>query len=341
MENSTKKVESVAKEEVVVTDNAKVDLKPTSPADAIQLKVNANSTLKNLKPLVSIQKLTESGAHIGLNPKKWNPKMGAYIHAKRSNNHVIDILKTIVFLDRAYKVVQEIVQNNGTVMFVGTRGRAVKELIKEEALRTNSLYVTQRWLGGTLTNFNSISKSLKRLNYLEALVQSEDINRYTKKEQIAYNKDAAKLEKFYGGIKTMKQRPDLLILVDPVNDVNAIKEAKKLNIPVIALANTNADPNLIDYVIPVNNYSIKSITLILGVLADAIAELKNEPTKVVGRADSEIVLPETKSSWRNQQNQDGKRLYNPRYINHTRPTRVYKKQEEVKQESTVLYSETK
>lgn len=341
MENSTKKVESVAKEEVVVTDNAKVDLKPTSPADAIQLKVNANSTLKNLKPLVSIQKLTESGAHIGLNPKKWNPKMGAYIHAKRSNNHVIDILKTIVFLDRAYKVVQEIVQNNGTVMFVGTRGRAVKELIKEEALRTNSLYVTQRWLGGTLTNFNSISKSLKRLNYLEALVQSEDINRYTKKEQIAYNKDAAKLEKFYGGIKTMKQRPDLLILVDPVNDVNAIKEAKKLNIPVIALANTNADPNLIDYVIPVNNYSIKSITLILGVLSDAIAELKNEPTKVVGRADSEIVLPETKSSWRNQQNQDGKRLYNPRYINHTRPTRVYKKQEEVKQESTVLYSETK
>lgn len=316
MENSTKKVESVANVEVVTTENAKVEQKPTSPADAIQLKVNANSTIKNLKTLVSIVKLTESGAHIGLNPKKWNPKMASYIHAKRSNNHVIDILKTILFLDRAYKFLQEVAQNGGTVMFVGTRGRVVKELIKAEAERTNSFYVTQRWLGGTLTNFTNISRSLKKFNSNLALLESEEINKYSKKEQIAFNKETAKLEKFYGGIKNMKQRPDVLILVDPVNDVNAIKEARKLNIPVIALANTNADPQLIDYIIPVNNYSVKSITLILGVLADSIAELHGEPTKIVGRPDSEIVLPETKSNWKQNNYDPSKRGYNPKYVNH-------------------------
>lgn len=316
MENSTNKVESTTNEEVIVVDNAKVEQKPTTPADAIQLKVNANSTIKNLKTLVSVAKLTESGAHIGLNPKKWNPKMGSYIHAKRSNNHVIDILKTILFLDRAYKFLQEVVQNGGKLLFVGTRGRAVKELIKTESARTQSYYATQRWLGGTLTNYSTISKSIKKLNELENLIADEEkFSKYTKKEQIELSKQAAKLDKFYGGIKTMKSLPDVVIVIDPVNDINAVKEARKAKIPVIALANTNADPNLIDYIIPVNNYSIKSITLILGVLADAVAELKNEPTKVVNRQDSEIVLPETKSNWK--QNFDpSKRLYNPRFVNH-------------------------
>nr|WP_084277111.1 30S ribosomal protein S2 [Ureaplasma canigenitalium] len=326
MENLTNSVESVTEEkkeelqssgEVVVTANAKQDSRPATPADAIQLKVNANSAIKNLKTLVSIQKLTESGAHIGLNPKKWNPKMASYIHAKRSNNHVIDIVKTILFLDRAYKFIQEVAQNGGTVLLVGTRGRPVKELIKAEATRIQAPYVTQRWLGGTLTNFQNITKSLKKFNSNLALLESEDINKYSKKEQLQIQKDTAKLEKFYGGIKNLKQRPDVIILVDPVNDINAIKEARKLNIPVVSLANTNADPSLIDYIIPVNNNSIRSTTLILGVLIDAIAELRNEPTKVVGKDDSEIILPETKSAMWKQANQDRK-MINPKYLNHKR-----------------------
>lgn len=316
MENLTKKVESeqVAskKEENTTSASAKVEnSKPTTPADAIQLKVNANSTIKNLKALVSIVKLTESGAHIGLNPKKWSPKMAPYIHAKRSNNHVIDILKTIVFLDRAYKFVQEVIKNDGTIMYVGTRGKMIKDLVKNEATRSNSFYVTQRWLGGTLTNFTNISNSLKKFNANLALINSDEINKYSKKEQLEIQKETTKLEKFYGGIKNMRQRPDLLIVVDPINDLNAIKEARKLNIPVISLANTNADPDLIDYIIPVNNHSIKSITLILGVLTDAVAELRNEPTKIVNKSDEEIVLPETRS-WRQNRNNNN----NPRYNNY-------------------------
>ncbi|MCV3754231.1 30S ribosomal protein S2 [Ureaplasma zalophigenitalium] len=343
MENLTNKVESVEQNS---TENAKVEKKPTTPADAIQSKVNANSTIKNLKQLVSVDKLTEAGAHIGLHPRKWNPKMQGYIHVKRSKNHVIDVLKTIVFLDRAYKFLQEIVSNGGKAMFVGTRGKIVKDIVQAEAERTDSFYVTQRWLGGTLTNFNNINNSIRKYNRNLSRIENDDISKYTKKEQLEIQKETDKLAKFYGGIKNMRALPDVIVIVDPVNDINAVREARKLKIPVIALANTNADPTLIDYIIPINNYAIKSIALILGVLADAIAEIRNEPTKVVNRKDEEIILPETRSNNKNRArgmfNRNYVRHYNPR--NNFRPNRNTNEsnssEESVKQ-TTVINAQAK
>lgn len=269
-----------------------------TPADSVQNKANANSILKKMKQLVSASKLIEVGAHIGLNPRKWNPKMSPYIYAKRSNNLVIDVLKSLIYLNKAYSFIQELTKNGGRILIVGTNGKLIKDLIKDEAKRGQCYYITQRWLGGTLTNFKNISKSIKKLNDNIQIQKTGEIDKYTKKEQININKETEKLSKFYGGIRTMRKLPNAIIVLDPDHDKNAVAEARKLNIPVIALANTNADPNLIDYIIPINNHSIRSIALILGVLMDATCEVRNEPVKFVGKSDEEIVLPETQSKRR-------------------------------------------
>ena len=258
-----------------------------------------------MKQLVSASKLVESGAHIGLNPRKWNPKMSPYIYAKRSNNHVIDILKSLIYLNKAYSFIQEITKNSGRILIVGTNGKLIKDLIRDEAKRGQCYYIVQRWLGGTLTNFKNISKSIKKLNDNIQLQKTGEIEKYTKKEQVLINKETEKLSKFYGGIRTMRKLPNAIIVLDPDHDINAVREARKLNIPVIALANTNANPDLIDYIIPINNHSIRSITLILGVLMDAICEVRNEPLKFVGKSNEEIVLPEVQN----------KRRFNNEYSN--------------------------
>lgn len=269
-----------------------------TPADSVQNKANANSILKKMKQLVSASKLIEAGAHIGLNPRKWNPKMSPYIYAKRSNNHVIDVLKSLIYLNKAYSFIQEITKNGGRILIVGTNGKLIKDLIKDEAKRGQCYYITQRWLGGTLTNFKNISKSIKKLNDNIQLQKTGEIDKYTKKEQININKETEKLSKFYGGIRTMRKLPNAIIVLDPDHDANAVSEARKLNIPVIAMANTNANPDIIDYIIPINNHSIRSIALILGVLMDATCEVRNEPVKFVGKSDEEIILPETQSKRR-------------------------------------------
>lgn len=287
-------------ESSVATDANADAVKNTAatPADSVQNKANANSILKKMKQLVSASKLIEVGAHIGLNPRKWNPKMSPYIYAKRSNNLVIDVLKSLIYLNKAYSFIQELTKNGGRILIVGTNGKLIKDLIKDEAKRGQCYYITQRWLGGTLTNFKNISKSIKKLNDNIQLQKTGEIDKYTKKEQININKETEKLSKFYGGIRTMRKLPNAIIVLDPDHDKNAVAEARKLNIPVIALANTNADPNLIDYIIPINNHSIRSIALILGVLMDATCEVRNEPVKFVGKSDEEIVLPETQSKRR-------------------------------------------
>lgn len=269
-----------------------------TPADSVQNKANANSILKKMKQLVSASKLIEAGAHIGLNPRKWNPKMSPYIYAKRSNNHVIDVLKSLIYLNKAYSFIQELTKNGGRILIVGTNGKLIKDLIKDEAKRGQCYYITQRWLGGTLTNFKNISKSIKKLNDNIQLQKTGEIDKYTKKEQININKETEKLSKFYGGIRTMRKLPNAIIVLDPDHDANAVAEARKLNIPVIAMANTNANPDVIDYIIPINNHSIRSIALILGVLMDATCEVRNEPVKFVGKPDEEIILPETQSKRR-------------------------------------------
>lgn len=241
----------------------------------------------------------DAGIQIGLSTKRWNPKMKPFIYKKRINpynknaNYVIDLTKTVVFLNQAYKFLNHVAKNGGSVLFVCTKkNNLVKDLIKEEAKRTQSHFVTQRWLGGTLTNFKTLSNSVRRLNEIVALQKFGEIDKYTKKEQIEILKETERLNKFVGGIRMMNTLPQVLVVIDPVSDQNAIKEAKAMNIPVVALANTNADPTNIDFIIPCNNISIRSLTLIITLLADAIAEARNEPVKFVGKEDSEIVLPE-------------------------------------------------
>lgn len=289
MENQANKKVEAAVENTDVKSNAE---KALTPAEAVQKKADANSTLKKLRPLVSAAKLIEAGAHIGLRPSAWNPKMKQYIYLKRPMNHVIEVLKMLSAINRAFSFIQDITKEGGRILIVGTTGTALKELIKEQAKRGGCYYITQRWLGGTLTNFRVISKSIKKLNDNVVLEKTGEIEKYTKKEQVAILKETEKLNKFYGGIRSMKKLPNALIVTDPVHDKNAVMEAKKLGIPVIAFANTNADPSIIDYVIPMNNASIRSMTLVLSTLIDAIAELKNEPMLVVGKEDKDIILPE-------------------------------------------------
>lgn len=304
---TNQKVESTVEHATVANADAAQKVAVT-PAESVQNKANANSTLKKMKQLVSASKLIEVGAHIGLHPRKWSPKMKPFIYTKRSNNHVIDILKSLVYLNKAYLFLQEITKNGGRALIVGTNGKMLKDVIKDEAKRGQAYYVTQRWLGGTLTNFKNISKSIKKLNDNLQLQKTGEIEKYTKKEQINIRKETEKLMKFYGGIRTMRKLPSVLIVLDPNHDLNAIIEARKLKIPVIALANTNANPELIDYIIPVNNYSIRSIMLIMGVLIDAIAETKDEPVKYVGKSDEEIVLPEINTK-RVFNGENGQRAY--------------------------------
>ncbi|MGL4947791.1 MAG: 30S ribosomal protein S2 [Mycoplasma sp.] len=255
------------------------------------LNVDANST-KSETQLISANKLITVGAHIGLHPSKWNPKMKPYIYTQKQNNHIIDVTKSLIFLRLACDFLQQTSAKGGKVLIVGTRGKLIKDYIKDEAIRSNSFFVTQRWLGGTLTNFKNIRKSIKKMNDNNKAIKDGTINNYTKKEQLMISKETEKLEKFYGGIGNMRTLPSVLLTVDPVNDTNAIMEAKKLGIPVVSLANTNADPKLIDYIVPVNNYSIKSVVLLLNILVDAINLGQGLETKVIGVPENEIVIVE-------------------------------------------------
>ncbi|MGL5246375.1 MAG: 30S ribosomal protein S2 [Mycoplasmoidaceae bacterium] len=263
---------------------------------AIESKLDANPTVKaKYKELVSISKLMETGMHIGLPSRKWNPKMKKFIYTKKGKNYIIDLYFTVVALSEAYHFLYELGKKDGKAIFVGTKGWIVKNHIKVESRKVGSFFVNQRWLGGTLTNLKTINNSTKKLSELVALQKFGEISKYSKKEQSIIIKDIEKLNKFFGGIRTMKDLPDVLIVTDPVEEKNAILEARKLNIPIIAICNTNADPDNIDIVIPANNYSIKSVYLIIGILADAIALGQGKTANYIGKPDSEIILPESKS----------------------------------------------
>lgn len=268
-----------------------------SAKENIENKVNqffdANKDNKEYKKILSVNKLMEAGAHIGLPNQLWNPKMAPFIyHSKNSRTNIIDILKIIVFLNRAYNFLHDIVKDGGKVLFVGTHNESVKKYVKEEAERCEAFYINQRWLGGTLTNFRTVNNSINKLNRLTSLLASENVTRYTKKQQLDMSRQVAKLEKFIGGIKNMKGLPQVIIVTDPVAEHNAVKEARDLHIPVIAIANTNANPNSVDFIIPANTHSVRTQWLIISALADAIASAKGKDKKVIDKADEEIVLPE-------------------------------------------------
>ncbi len=221
--------------------------------------------------VVSMSYLLEAGVHFGHQTKRWNPKMKEYIYTSRDDIYIIDLQKTAKKIDEAYTALKEIVTNGGAVLFVGTRKQA-QEAIKEEAIRSNSYYVTERWLGGTLTNFKTIRRRVRRLEEIEKMETDGTFDLLPKKEVIGLKKEYAKLDNLLCGIREMNKLPQALFIVDPSKEENAIKEARKLNIPVFGIVDTNCDPDMVDYVIPANDDAIRAVKLITSVMANAIVE---------------------------------------------------------------------
>ena len=223
--------------------------------------------------VVSMSYLLEAGVHFGHQTKRWNPKMKEYIFTSRDDIYIIDLEKTASCIESAYAEIKKIAENGGNFLFVGTKKQA-NEAAKEEALRSNSYYVIERWLGGTLTNFRTIRKRIKRLEEIEKMEADGLFEVLPKKEVIGLKKEYDKLSAVLGGIRSMEKLPDALIIVDPKKEENAIKEARKLNIPVIGIVDTNCDPDMVDYVIPGNDDAVRSVKVVLGVLTNAICEAK-------------------------------------------------------------------
>jgi small subunit ribosomal protein S2 len=220
-----------------------------------------------------MRKLLEHGTHYGHQTKKWNPKMKPYIYTARNKVYIINLEKTLEKLDDAYAAMRAIAEKNGKVLFVGTKKQA-QQIVLDEALRSGAFYINQRWLGGTLTNFRTIQKRIKRLLDIQEMEAAGTLAVYPKKEIAQIKKEEARLENFLGGIKDMKKVPDAVFVVDPTEDYNAVLEAKKLGIPVFAITDTNADPDMIDYGIPANDDAIRSIKIMVSLMADAIVEAK-------------------------------------------------------------------
>ena len=222
---------------------------------------------------VSMKQLLEAGVHFGHQTRRWNPKMAPYIFTERNGIYIIDLQKTVKKLDDAYNFVREIAANGGTVLFVGTKKQA-QDAISEEAIRAGMPYVSSRWLGGMMTNFKTIRNSIKRLEQLEAMKEDGTFDLLPKKEVAALEIEIEKLERNLGGIKNMKKQPDAMFIVDPRKEKIAVSEAHKLGIPIIAIVDTNCDPDEIDYVIPGNDDAIRAVRLISAAMADAVLEGK-------------------------------------------------------------------
>ena len=235
---------------------------------------------------ITIKQLLEAGVHFGHPTKKWNPKMSEYIFTQRNGIHIVDLQKTVKCFETAYNFVSELAQEDGTILFIGTKKQAA-DTVKEEAERCGMYYVNMRWPGGMLTNFKTIRKSINRLNDLEKMQADGTFDMLPKKEVAAKQKEIFDLEKNYGGIKTMERLPSAVFIVDPRKEKNAVLEAKKLGIPVVAIVDTNCDPDDADYIIPGNDDAIRAIKLISSVLADAVIEAKQGEQFTEGEAAAE------------------------------------------------------
>ena len=251
--------------------------------------------------VISMKKLLEVGVHFGHQTKRWNPKMAPYIFTSRNGIYIIDLQKSSKKIDEAYKAMNEIAEKGGKVLFVGTKKQA-QEAVKEEAIRSGSFYVNSRWLGGTLTNFKTIQKRIRRLIELEKMEKDGTFDLLPKKEVILLKKETAKLEKNLGGIKEMRRLPSALFVVDPKAEHNAVAEARILGIPVFGIVDTNCDPDEVDYVIPANDDAIRAVKLIVAAMADAICEAKSEPLTVAYVKDEdekEVTMNDAVSSVEN------------------------------------------
>lgn len=221
--------------------------------------------------VVSMKQLLESGVHFGHATRRWNPKMAPYIFTARNGIYIIDLKKTAEEIEKAYQALFNIVQEGGKVLFIGTKKQA-QEAVKEEAIRTGQFYVDQRWLGGTLTNFKTIRRRIKRLQDLYKMETDGVFEKLPKKEVQQLKHERERLEKFLGGIKEMKKVPEAIFIVDPRKEKNAILEARKLNIKVFGIVDTNCDPDDVDYIIPANDDAIRAVKLIAWVMGNAVIE---------------------------------------------------------------------
>ena len=227
-------------------------------------------------PVVSMNYLLEAGVHFGHQTKRWNPKMKEYIFTSRDDIYIIDLQKTVKKIEEAYAALKEIAANGGKVIFVGTKKQA-QESAEEEAKRSDSYYVSKRWLGGTLTNFKTIRRRINRLDQIEKMEKDGTFEKLPKKEVVMIRKEYDKLNSYLCGLREMKKLPQAMIIVDPKKEYNAIREARKLHIPVFGIVDTNCDPDLVDYVIPGNDDAIRAVKIVLCVLNNAICEATGKP----------------------------------------------------------------
>lgn len=242
--------------------------------------------------VISMKELLEAGVHFGHQVKRWNPKMKKYIFGERNGIYIIDLQKTLKGLEDACNFVRDVVMKGEHVLFVGTKKQA-QDAIQEEAQRAGAFYVNQRWLGGMLTNFSTIKKSIARLKSIEKMKEDGTYDALSKKEVAAYEKERMRLEKYLGGIKEMNGLPGVIFIVDPKKERIAVAEAKKLSIPVVAIVDTNCDPDEVDFVIPGNDDAIRAIKLIASKIAEAMIEGKEAASKII-EAEAEKAMIEEK-----------------------------------------------
>ncbi|AME05259.1 30S ribosomal protein S2 [Bacillus siamensis] len=242
--------------------------------------------------VISMKQLLEAGVHFGHQTRRWNPKMKRYIFTERNGIYIIDLQKTVKKVEEAYNFTKNLAAEGGKILFVGTKKQA-QDSVKEEAQRSGMYFVNQRWLGGTLTNFETIQKRIKRLKDIEKMQENGTFEVLPKKEVVQLKKELERLEKFLGGIKDMKDLPDALFIIDPRKERIAVAEARKLNIPIIGIVDTNCDPDEIDVVIPANDDAIRAVKLLTSKMADAILEAKQGEEEAEA---AEETAPETETT---------------------------------------------
>ena len=224
---------------------------------------------------VTLKDLLEAGAHFGHQARRWNPAMAKYVYAERDGVHIFDLVKTKQGLDEAVEFLSRITAEGKTILWVGTK-RQAQEVVKREAIRTGFPYMTTRWVGGLLTNWGQTKKRLERLADLKSKREKGELKVYTKREQLLLDREIVKLEKSFGGVVTMAQVPDAVFVVDSHREEVAVREANRLKIPVVAMVDTNSDPDLVDYVIPINDDAVAAVELVVTAIADAIASAKGK-----------------------------------------------------------------
>ncbi len=242
--------------------------------------------------VISMKQLLEAGVHFGHQTRRWNPKMGEYIYTERNGIYIINLQKTVKKIVEAYDFIKEVAESGESILFVGTKKQA-QDSIKEEAERVGMYYVNARWLGGMLTNFKTIRKRIERLNQLDKMAEDGTFDLLPKKEVVKLKLEAEKLQKYLGGIREMHKLPAAIFIVDPKKERNAVSEARKLGVPIIAIVDTNCDPDEIDYPIPGNDDAIRAVKLIAETLANAVIEAnQGETASVADEADESIDLEE-------------------------------------------------